>query len=646
MIRVIGTLFLLGVIVEASAQFSYSSDSSYLKFEDTIHILEVEVISPVSQKYQVGSKHQEFSLIQKQNVAFGSLTDLISRYAPIYIRSDAGGLGTFRFRGTSSTHTSVLVGGININSLTLGSSNTNNIPIYLFDEINLSFGSSSATTGSGSIGGSVRLGLNNHWTNGTKGEIFTSIGSFGEYVGGSKIFIGNGKFESVTRLLLYQKENNFPYYNTAYYNRELKRYERDTLRNSSITNQHVLQQFNYKIDKNQSITSFFWFSKNLHEAQPNMTQNKTSTPRPIEDWNFRSCVSYNLNFSKYKLKLEAGYVNDKNIDNKDRINTIGTHRLISNFGLKSKLRRFNYEVNLNYKYIWPKVYAYDENITEEHLDLHGSILCKITPKLKASLNIRQQYVTRFNAPFTPSLGIDYIILSQEHSIIKLLTNIQRSYKIPTFNDRFWNQVDFEGNKDINSEDGINYEIGLNYILCNNKLNLELASNAYYMDVDNWILWKPEGNSWRAQNILQVISKGLEFSVDAKIDFNQVSIHSGLNYSFNSAVRKKSKSEHYALNRQLEYTPKSLANAFFTFGYKNYRINCDASQVGSRYYDQTPKYLKSYSLFNASLQRIVKFNQYNILIDAQANNIFNEQYENQFQYAMPERNYRIQLKFNF
>ncbi len=646
-------LIFVGAGLSTFAQLYFiPEDSTYSHLNDTLHIQEVEIISPVSKQYQVGTKNQTYSPIQKQNVIFGSLTNLISRYSPIYIKSDAGGLASFSIRGTSSSHTSVLIGGLDINSLTLGSSNSSSIPVFLFDNIDLSYGSSSASNGSGSIGGSVRLGLNSYYKKGLKGEIIGSMGSFGEYFGGTKVFLSNGKFESVTRVQHYQIENNFPFLNTAYYDRELQTYHEDKQRNASINNNHFIQQFNYKISSNQLIESFLWYSDTKHEAQPNMTANiNLSTPeRPIEDKNFKSWISYKNETKLFKFTIEGGYVKDKAIDNNDYTNTIGTQRAVGNIALKFDKGKIKYQFDAKYKYILPDVYAYSDNISEQHLDLHGAIaFCPIN-RLKTTINLRQQFVTKYQAPFTPALGMDYILLSKEKHLLKLVGNIQKSYKIPTLNARYWGQEGYNGNENILPEEAFSYESGVNYIFNNNNTILKLKANYYFMDVDNWIIWVQGTNAWTAQNILKVEAKGLELQADLTQSLGSFKILSGFNYAFNSTVNKQSEldsenSTNY-INRQVIYTPKQLGNIFTTVLYRDFNINIDASYTGFRYFDYTDDKIDGYMLINISGGKDFKINQSLISANLQLNNVLSEQYQNQYQYAMPEINWHLTVKYKF
>ncbi len=646
-------LFISGIFSNITAQSDHLVPDTLNSFlSDTMLIQEVEIISPVSKKPEIGSKTEIMTQMQMENTISGSLTNLISRYTPIFIKSDAGGLATFRIRGTSSSHTSVLIGGLDINSLTLGSSNASNIPIYLFDEIGINYGSASASIGSGSIGGSVRLGFKENWTNGFNGESFGSVGSFGSYSGGSKLFAGNGKIESVTRLFKISKENNFPFLNTGYYDRELHKFHRDTLINSAINNINILQQINYKFSNSNVLKSFFWFSDNQHEAQPTMlaNNNKDLAVRLIEDRSFKSWIEYRNTSNDINYTLEGGFVKDKNIDNNNFKNTIGTQRLVSRINLDFRSKEIDYQFDITYKYIIPEVYAYDNDISEQHLDVHGSAFLYLTPKLATTLNLRQQFITHYKAPFTPAIGMEYLLLSKEDFIIKLIANAQRSYRIPTLNDRYWGQDGYQGNENISPEDGKNYEFGIKYTLCNSNTTLRINTNAYYMDVNNWILWIQQTSDWQADNILRVISKGIEFHMDANFHMNKIDLNTGLNFSANSTFSKKSKLETDNLlrkDKQIIYTPKYMANGFISFAYNSMCLSLDGSYTGSRYYNNSAdSNLDSYILLNLSASKKIKLNSNTLKISLAINNLLSEHYENQYQYAMPEINYNISLKYNF
>jgi len=175
--------------------FAANVFAQHENLRDTITLQEITTVAPLM-KYQAGAKIETISVDQMTIGQSGSVDQLLMRFTPVYLKTTGSGLSSVHFRGTSANHTSINFGGININSLSLGSSNMAEIPVFLFDNIDLQYGSSSAINGSGSIGGAIYLGLNNQWTNGIKLKTTISEGSFGEQLYGARLFAGNGRFES------------------------------------------------------------------------------------------------------------------------------------------------------------------------------------------------------------------------------------------------------------------------------------------------------------------------------------------------------------------------------------------------------------------------------------------------------------------
>ncbi len=117
------------ILVITSSAFAQQSNPA-----DTIMLHEV-VTYALLKKYQAGAKIESIPVDQMIIGQTGSIDQLLMRFTPVYLKSNAGGLSTIHLRGTSPNHTSVNFGGININSLTLGHSNMSEVPVFLFDEI-------------------------------------------------------------------------------------------------------------------------------------------------------------------------------------------------------------------------------------------------------------------------------------------------------------------------------------------------------------------------------------------------------------------------------------------------------------------------------------------------------------------------------
>ncbi len=623
-----------------------------INFTDTFQIHELSVVSNVTGKYQAGLQEIKFDDDQLQLNNGSSLEQLLSRYTAIYLRSDAGGLSTIRIRGTSADHTAVTVGGLKVNSLTLGESNYSNIPIALFDNLNVRIGSSSVETGSGSIGGTVNLGLNNQWTEGSAMQTAAGVGSFGEYSLSSKIFAGNGNFESVTRFYVYQKENDFPFQSNAY-DYELGDYPTETQRYASLVNRGLLQEFNYKFSSESKLTNFIWLENDKHESQPNFGENHSESydSRWLEEQNIRTWSEYTTQIGTKDFRVGLGYVHDKTIDYASKDETIGTDRIVQDLEMGFQLpKKGKLKVGYKYKYIVPSVYSYDDDLTEQQLDVYTSYYQRFLDRVQLTVNLREALVSRYKPQFAPGLGLDVLIFTTPHTALSALGNASLSFRIPTFNDRYWGD---QGNPDLKPEVGTTFESGLKYTICSNQTSLNFRAQAYHMDVENWLLWKPgivpgstpPRTDWIPENVQRVVSQGVDFTMDANIVLaSDMLLTGGVNYGFNSCVRKESLISDDKLNQQLEYVPQNTASGWITLNYKDYSISIDGKYTGWRYYTQS-SILDAYTLLNAEFAYQIKMNRQKVRLSAQCMNMMNTSYQNIYYYAMPGRSFRISAQWN-
>lgn len=611
---------------------------------DTILLHEVTSYAPYK-KYQAGAKMESISAEQMQFSQEGGLDNLLIRFTPIYVKSNAGGLSTIRLRGTAPDHTSVNFGGINVNSLTLGHSNMASVPSYLFDGLDLQYGSSSAVNGSGSIGGAIYLGLQNNWTNGSKLKTTITQGSFGEQLYGAKIFVGNGKFESVTRLFYFNKKNDFPFENSYTGDVENRAPVKDRQLGAAVENMGLIQELNYRFHPDEFITSAIWLEQDWHEVQPNMPTNlNLKTLEELNNQHIRAWSEYQNNKHPLKYRAGLGYVNDLQVYDSITEQRIGTNRLISELELKRDLKpSLGYKAGVKYRYIVPDVYAYsDEAIdSEQHFDAYFSAFFTAWQRLKLTLNLRQSFVTNFSVPFTPSLGAEYRLFMNETSILKMSAAVAKSYRVPTFNDRYWGA---QGNPNLKAENGMNYELGLNYIFCQEGFQTDLKLNAFYMDVKNWIEWRNFG-VWQARNLMEVVSKGIELQSNTDWQLGITDLNFRLNYNFNPVEAVENISETGITHRQLIYVPKQMGNAFFMVTRERWQLHADGTYTGKRFSDDFGHELDAYFLTNCGLARTLNYSRQQFKLSFSVQNLFDVAYQNQRYYAMPGRSLRISISTN-
>lgn len=611
---------------------------------DSVLLHEVATYAPYK-KYQAGAKFETIPSEQVELVETGNLNDLLSRFAPVYLRSDAGGLSTIRLRGTSADHTSVNFGGININSLTLGQTNFSSVPVYLFDGMDLQYGSSSAVNGSGSIGGALHLGQDSNWTNGQRAKATVLGGSFGEQMYGTKLFFGNGKFEAVTRLYYLSKKNDFEFY-YAPDNRNYKQ------RGAAIENKGLLQEFNYRFNSKEWLKTAVWLERDWHEKQPGIGESASEnlSIEDLDNKHVRVWTEYENGRKAFKYKAGLGFVHDMQIDDGRTTQKIGTNRLIAQLEGKQDIStKFGYKAGVKYIFVKPDVYAYSADVIEheQRTDLFASAFYTPYKKLKVTLNLRQQFVTDFTVPFTPSLGAEYRLYSSFKQVLKVTGNIASSYRVPTFNDRFWGT---QGNPDLDPEEGMNYELGVNYQYCSETVQSDIKVNAFYMDVDNWIEWRPTGTNseFEAENRSRVVSKGIEFQADNRFYFNQFSVNFRLNYSYNPTEVKEDAISSM-VGQRLIYTPVHVGNTFIMVNYRKWGIYMDGAYTSDRQVDYAGNVfnpdgniLDSFWLMNAGLTRKIDLWKQEFSLRFSVRNLLDKDYQNQLNYAMPGRSFQLTL----
>lgn len=619
------------------------------QIRDTIQLEEVVSYGHL-QKFQSGAKIEKISDAQYILSQDENLEQLLSRSLPIAFKSDAGGLSTIRIRGTAANHTSVNFGGIDLNSLTLGQSNFNNIPIFLFDEIGVQFGSASSVNGSGSIGGAIHLGLVNRWTDGFKLETRVSHGSFGEQLYGTKIFVGNGKFESVTRAYFYYKKNDFPFLNNTYRDFENKIFEiEDVQKNASMEKYGLLQELNYRFAENEFFTLNVWLENDWRQNQQNMQTNLNNPDfsEDYEDKHLRVWAGYKNRKNPFKFEINGGYVFDDAVNNGNSKDTIRTRRLIAEAFAEHDFRpNASYKIGAKVERIFPEVYAYSSSLErEDRVDFYASYYQRFFRKLSFTLNLRQGFVTDFDVPFTPSVGLNYLAVSREYWVLRFSGSVARSYRVPTFNDRFWVPG---GNPDLNPEKGMNYELGAKWSYCNGEVSGNLKINGFNLNIEDWILWKNGGSYWYAENVQKVKSQGIEVMTDWSYKLFGLPATSGLNYSLTSTKRLESLNNTNAIDRQMEYVPLHSGNCFTTIKWNDLDITIDGSYTGEQYTDEEDRnMLDAYILFNTSAAYQLKINSVNrFIITAAVNNLLDVDYQSSWGYAMPGISYRLGLTYKF
>ncbi len=610
---------------------------------DTLLTIQEVQVTANKDQYLVGSKIETLDSAKLNAVSGESLTEILNLYFPIYVKQNAGGLATIRFRGTSPNHTAILFNGININSLTLGHSNLSNIPVFLFDEVKVQYGSSSSLYGSDAIGGSIYLGNNPEWDKGFNMGLQQDVASFGSYFSGLKLGYSNKNIQYSIKLFYQKKKNDFPFLNTAVKDFEKDEFVKDTQKNATLSNYGVLPELYFKVSDKMFYYLKLWYEDNWHQIQPNMSANYYGGSfAEIQNKNLRLISGFKYYSGIHKITTDFGYVYDYQLYDKNHEQIISTNSFIVNLNYFNT-RFLNGDLNsgVNYTHIKPNVYAFESNIKENRVDIFASYKRELIPRMSMALNLRESIVSDYKSQFSPSIGLDYLFVNSSNQTFNCKFSVSNSYKIPTFNDRYWYP---NGNPDILPEKGMNYEFNIKYKFTRNKNCFHIGLTGFLMEVDNWIQWV-NLDIWRPQNIKKVQNKGIELHFENTVQFSRSRLNSGINYSLTKAIEVKSyNNQSTSTGKQLIYTPKHIGNAFITLDYRKWHLLTNASYTGERF-NESYKTLDGYFLLNTSLGKNFHFKKNIISVNFKLNNLLNKAYQNQELYAMPGRNYAVSIKYS-
>jgi len=261
---------------------------------------------------------------------------------------------------------------------------------------------------------------------------------------------------------------------------------------------------------------------------------------------------------------------------------------------------------------------------------------------KMNINLRQDFVENYLVPFTPSIGLEGKI----YKIVSAKINVSRNFRVPTFNDKYWVPG---GNVNLKPESSWNEEVSLIFDMYLEKFRNKtgMIFTLYNSNVDDWILWKPEGLYWSAQNIQKVWSRGFEAEYKSTFSIQPVEIQFIGGYTYARSTNEKKLSENdQTYQKQLMYIPETRYFFTGTLGFMGFMVSYNQSFTGERYVTRDNKeQLPAYSLGNISLLKKIALGNQFLDFSFEINNVWDVNYQAVQYNQMPGRNYKISLTIN-
>lgn len=598
---------------------------------DSITKLKEVVVSDTNLK-----KYSDSQSIQVLNDSIinrnqASLTSLLNYNTVIYFKENGLGMTSApSFRGTTGAQTAVIWNGININSQFLGQADFNTIGTRDFNSIAVKSGGGSILYGSGAIGGSIHLNNDLSFKNNFSNHLFFSAGSYDTYSVNYRTDVSSKKYSLQVSISRNSSENDFKYPEKS---------DQKNL-NGEYYNTSMNTTFGYKIDSKNTLklySQFYDAERHFSLTSPNGTKTK------YNDFNTRNLLEWENIFNRFTSKLRVAHIGESYKYYPNITSDFFTYGKVETSIIKYDLAfDVNDKIKLNTIIDYNRNKGHGSSIDNVSREIGSASLLlqhSVTDKWDYTASVRQELTDNYGNPFLFSLGTRY----QFTDFYRIKLNASKNFRMPTYNDLFW---EGSGNPDLKPETSYQGEIGNEFF----TKNFSLSVTTYYNSIKDLLRWIPSeggGDTWSPENTSKVRAYGAEVLLEwrTKIKNHNLTLNGTYAYTV-SESQQLIKGE--LLYKQLIYVPYHKLTGSVSYNWKKvssyfqYLYNGD---VYSTPFNNPATKVKPYSVGNLGIDYdLGKKNSYKL--GFQILNIWNENYQPVISRQMPGRNYTVYINLNF
>ena len=549
-----------------------------------------------------------------------SLTTLLNYNSVIYFKENGLGMvSSPSFRGTTASQTAVIWNGININSQLNGQTDFNTISTKDFNSVAIRSGGGGAVYGSNAIGGSIHLNSDLIFEDKTNSNLQIDYGSFNTVGINFKSEIASENFRTKVSISRNSSDNDFRYLGTNLRNQ-----------NGQFYNNSINANLGYKIDSKNTIKLYSY----LFEGERHFSGTLAALSKnKYKDLNIRNLVEWVIVHNQFTSKLKQAFLSEKYQYFENAATSIFSFgeakTAITKYDLWYKM---NSKIELNSTLDYTNNIASGSNINNEKRQIaSGNLLLKhqVFSSFLYEIAIRKEITNNYKSPFLYSVGINF----KPISFYTLKLNGSKNFRIPTFNDLYWQG---SGNPNLKPESSVQAEMSHHFKFKNTHFSI----TNYYINIKDLIQWSPgAGGNWRPNNVGLVSTYGLEFLFDTtkKIGSNKFDLTSTYAYTISNDDTK---------NKQLIYVPYHKFTSSLAYSFQHFSVYSQFLYTGEVFTSSDNFYsLDDYIVSNVGVDYYFGKNKF-VSIGFDVLNVFNEIYQNVEVRPMPGRNYTLNLTFNF
>lgn len=595
---------------------------------DTITKLKEVVVSDTNLKKfsntQSVSKLND-SIISKNEAL---LTDLLNFNSTLYFKEYGRGmLSTVSFRGTTSSQTAVIWNGININSQMNGSTDFNTISGSDYNSVSIKAGGGSVIYGSGAVGGTVHLNNDMTFYDRFENNLKLDYGSFNTIGINYKTNISNEKWSAQIGFSKNSSTNDYKYLNRYTWKGE-QRWNQNGQYDIITLNANL----GYKFDAKNSL-KFYSQTSNTDRNTSLVTETDTKS-KYVNGFN-RNLLDYNGNFGKFITNFKTAYIFENYqyyADNTRKDYSYGkTESLITKLDLGYTLFK---STQLNGIIDYSRTKGFGSGFGNHTREISSAALLikqDFSSDWKNEFGIRKEFTNNYKSPVLFSIGSSY----QFSPLYNLKLNISRNFRIPTFNDLYWEEG---GNPDLKPESSYQAEIGNVFTF----KTISLTQTFYYMKIKDLLQWVPGKNGiWSPKNQDKVNSYGAETLLSWKKRFDKNYLAVNMTYAYTVSEDEETKNQLFfvpynKVTGSVSYSRNKIS-AYYQFLYNGF--------VYTRADNNPDEIINDYMISNLGIDYDFKFLD-SFKLGFQILNVFNEEYESLEDRPMPGRNFNMYLTLKF
>ena len=604
-----------------------SCQSLCAQIKDTITLKEVVVSDSSLLRY---NKSQSILVLNDSVISKNqpTLTSLLNYNSVLYFKEYGRGmLATVSFRGTTSSQTAVIWNGINVNSQLTGNADFNTFTALDFNTISIKSGGGSVSYGSGAIGGTVHLVNNLVFKNNFENDLRLDYGSYNTLGINYKALISNKKWSSQIGFSRNSSTNDYDYLGLFTWKGIQRKNE-----NGQYATTNVSVNLGYKINDN-SIVTFYSQTSNTDRNLSLITETDSKT-KYINSFS-RNLLEYSQTKQRFNSNYKLAYITEKYQYYDDialsNFSFGQSESLIAKMDLGYQVLK---SIRLNGILDYNKTKGFGSSFGDNTRHI-GAFALKAVEKVNANweneLGLRKEVSSDYDSPFLFSLGSTYSF----SSFYTVKANLSRNFRIPTFNDLYWQPG---GNPDLKPESSHQFEIGNIFTY----KHFTVKESIYYIKIKDLIRWVPgQGDNWSPENTNRVETYGSETILSWFANFGKSKLFINGTYAYTI-------SNNLETAKQLFFVPFHKATAAISYSFNQFSVNYQQLYNGFVYTrsDNDPnEIINAYWVSNIAIDYDFRCTK-SFKLGFQVLNLWNKKYQSLEDRPLPSRNLNMYLILKF